>query len=228
MKRIKTVLAGLLACMTIITACSCEKAEETEGTFYLLPTTYESLVVDANKLYEATDSEVGGVSVWYKDGMWVTYRNGALYSTQQYLLPPGRNMPINAIVSEIPTYNKETATVMGFDSVTGDILTLDGELSFTDLQNKYTEGTISVYAEWTGTDGYFYSYVMQYADVSILYTHTDELNLFRGYTAYLNALSQNYTATTTTAPVPETSEEITTTAGTETATTTTTVEESNS
>lgn len=200
------IVAASLISTVVLSIAGCAKQQAEEGPFYLLPSTYETLVKDENKLYEATDSEVGGVSVWYKDGMWVTYRNGQLYSTQQYLLPPGRNIPINTIVSEIPTYNADTATVMGFDSVTGDILTLDGNLSFTELQNSYTEGTISVYAEWQGTDGYYYSYVMQYADVSILYSNTDELNLFRGYTAYLNALSQNYNGTMTTAPVPEISE----------------------
>ena len=188
MKKIKAIIMAVLVTATMMTAVGCSNNTSSgEGGYtndysFVTPTNYKDLAVAANKIYAASDSDTGSLDIYYNAGAWVTLNNDELYSIQQYLVP-NKESTLHDVVKDVPSFNEDTVTYMGFDATTGNVLTFDGDKTWKDICNEYDTTALGVYLEWEGKDGFFYSYVLQYADVSILYTYTEELNQFRAYVA---------------------------------------------
>lgn len=198
MKKIKAIIMAVLMTATMMAAAGCSNSTTGGSTYtndysFVTPTNYKDLAVAANKIYAASDSDTGSLDIYYNAGAWVTLNNDELYSIQQYLVP-NKESTLRDVVKDIPSFNEENITYMGFDATTGNIITFDGDKTWKDICNEYDTTALGVYLEWEGKDGFFYSYVLQYADVSILYTYTEELNQFRAYVANSNVDNSSTTA----------------------------------
>lgn len=198
MKKLKSILIAGLAIASVLTATGCSESANsansdsfTSGFSFVTPKNFKNLTEPENKIYAASDSDTGSLDIYYKAGAWVTINNDELYSIQQYLVP-NKDATLYDIVKDIPSFNSETVTYMGYDATTGNVLTFEGDMTWKQICNEHDTSALGVYLEWSGTDNHYYSYVLQYADVSVLYTYTEELNQFRSYIAN-NTVSSNET-----------------------------------
>lgn len=193
-KRGKIIAAVIAVLMTasVLTGCNAKKE-----SIYTTSDNYVNYVVDANVIQDVEDSVLGRTTVYYTNGIWVTMRDGKLYTIQQYLVPNNVRGTLLNEVSEIPFFNGEDVTFKGYNAETGDILDLPSTTTFSEVCKSYNSNNIVVYTEWQGTDGNYYSYVLQYGSVAILYMYTVKENLFREYVALVQDYSNSFPAETT-------------------------------
>ena len=170
---------------------------------------YERFIKPEWLIYEDSSSETGSIKVYYDAGTWVTLKDGALYTLQQYLVAKDKSKPISEEVIDIPGFDVGTVSYMGFDANSQQIYSFEGTESFSDLCNTYNTTGLSVYIDWQGTEGKFYTYVLQYGDVSMLYCYTDESNLFRSYASYVKAMMESQNQPEETVPADENGNPIT-------------------
>ena len=172
---------------------------ESSGRYYTSKD-YEKFIKPEWLIYEDSSSETGSIKVYYDAGTWVTLKNDELYTLQQYLVAKDKSKPISEEVADIPGFDVGTVSYMGFDANSQQIYSFDGTESFSDLCNNYNTTGLSVYIDWQGTEGKFYTYVLQYGDVSMLYCYTDESNLFRSYASYVMAMMESQNQSEETVP----------------------------
>lgn len=230
-KKILSSIGAVILAVSMLSGCSSSK------TAYVTPKNISTITVAENSIYSTADSESGSVDVYYSDGTWVTLANGEVYIIQQYMAPKNKNDSLEKEVSSIPFYSAEDITYKAIDSASQTVYKLEPETVYTDIAQSLGTNDFQVFIEWS-KDGYYYSYVMQYGDVSILYTYTDEACLFRSYVAYLESetpidaagdseanSSTNTETTTEAAGNSEANSSTTTETTTEAVTTAATVEE---
>ena len=164
---------------------------------------YEKFIKPEWLIYEDSSSETGSIKVYYDAGTWVTLKDNELYTLQQYLVAKDKSKPISEEVVDIPGFDAGTVSYMGFDANSQQIYSFDGTESFSDLCNNNNTTGLSVYIDWQGTEGKFYTYVLQYGDVSMLYCYADESNLFRSYASYVMAMMEEQNQSKETVPADE-------------------------
>jgi hypothetical protein len=162
------------------TSCSSNTADSK----YVTPDNIEAVTADENLIYSTSDSESGSVGVYYTNGTWVTLSNGEMYIIQQYLAPVNKNGTLRDEVKDLPGFNEDDITYKAMSNDTQTVYQLNAETVYTDISTALNTTNFSVFIEWSNND-YYYSYVMQYGDVSIFYTYSDESCLFRSYVQYL-------------------------------------------